>query len=249
MQIHNLLSLTHRVRAVEALEAVAANLLKCRPSAGHSDDELIFALESREDDVESLRLELRTHELRVFVAVTRGGRLQRTSFVEHLYEEHPANPRTIAQAVSRLSEWRRYVDDVPTEDALRTIEEKRSAAVDAAVGAISMRDERWRTLWIHPAFDTKPPLILLTEQSGRTSAVRVSGAEGRSSGTMSEELVRELSSMSDRMFVTAYRPISNPGIHVEFGPLPGIRSVNDLSSMDLLNSMRRAEALGLRILP
>ncbi len=249
MKIHSLLTRTHRDRAIDALGAVEAYLPKCRPSASHFDDELLFDLQSAEAGVESLRLRMMNHELRIFVAVIRGGRLQRTSFVEHLCEDQPANPRTMAQVVSRLSHWRRYVDDVPTVDALRAIEEKRSIAIQAAIGAVSMRDERWKTLWIHPAFETKPPVILLGERSGRISAVRVSGAEGESSGRMSDELVRELSSMSDSMFVTTSRPISTPGIQVEFGPSPEIRVVNDLSSMDLLNSMRRAETLGLRVLP
>ncbi len=249
MQIHNLLTRTHRARAVDALEAVTAYLPKCRSSTSHFDDELLFDLESAETGVESLRLRMTNRELSIFVAVSRGGRLQRTSFVEHLCADRPVNPRTMAQAVSRLSDWRRYVDDVPTDGALRAIEEMRSIAIQAAVGAISMRDERWKTLWIHPAFDTKPPVILLGDRFGRASAVRVSGAEGESSGRMSDELVRELSSMSDRMFVTTSRPISNPGIQVEFGPSLQIRVVNDLSPMDLLNSMHRAEALGLQVLP
>ena len=249
MHIHNLLAGAHRARAVDALEAVATHLPKCQPSESHFDDELLFDLESAETGLESLRLRMTNRELRIFVAVSHGGRLQRTSFVEHLCKDDPTNPRTMAQVVSRLSDWRRYVDDVPTDDALRAIEEKRSIAIQAAIGAISMRDERWKTLWIHPGFDTKPPVILLGERSGRISVVRVSGAKGESSGRMSDELVRELSSMSDRMFVTTSRPISNPGIQVEFGPPPEIRVVNDLSPMDMLNSMRRAEALGLQVLP
>lgn len=151
--------------------------------------------------------------------------------------------------MSRLFDWGRYVADVPTDDALREMEEMRSVAVRGAVSAMSVRDERWKTLWIHPAFDTRPPRIIVGEQSGRTSAVRVSGAKGASCGTMSDELVRVLSSMSDCMIVSPSKPISNPGIQFEFGPLPGIRVVNDLSSIDLLDSMRHAETNGLKILP
>lgn len=249
MKIHNLLDRTHRTRAFEALEAVVAYLPKCRPSANDPDDGLIFALESPKTDVECLRLQLRKTELRVFVAVTRGGRLQRTSFVEHLCEGHPTSPRTMARAMSRLCEWRRYVDDVPTDDVVTEMEQKQSTAVQVAVGAVSIRDDRWKALWIHPAFDTRPPRIIVGEQSGRTSAVRVSGAKEASCGTMSDELVHALSSMSDRMFVSSSKHISNPGIQFEFGPLPGIRVVNDLSSIDLLNSMRHAETDGLKILP
>ena len=194
-------------------------------------------------------MQLGKRELRVFIAVKGAGRVHRASFVEHLCEGDPVSPRTTAQAMSRLCDWRRYVVNVPTDDALREMEERRSVAVQGAVGAMSMRDERWKALWIHPAFDTRPPRIIVGEQSGRTTAVRISGSEGASSGTMSDELVRALSSMSDRMFVSPSKPISNPGVQFQFGPLPGIRVVNDLSSIDLLNSVRHAETNGLRILP
>lgn len=249
MQIHNVLSPAQRTKAVDTLEAVAMHLPQCRPSTHSSEDELVFSSEDCEDGVKALHLMLRNHEMRVFVAIRRDGRVQRSCFVECLREDHPANPSTMIQAGSRLSEWRRYIHHNPTDDELRDVEEKRSIAVKAAVGAVSMWDERWKTLWIHPAFDTKPPLILLGEASGRTSAFRASGIEGETSGRMSDELVRDLSIMADRMFVTATKSISNPGIHIEFGPLPGIRVINDLSSMDLLSSMRRAETLGLRMLP
>lgn len=248
MQIHNVLSPAQRTKAVDTLEAVAKHLAQCRPSAHSSEDELLFTSENSEDGVKTLHLRLGNREMRVFVAVRRDGRVQRSSFVECLREDHPANPSTMIQAIARLSEWRRYIHQ-PTDDELRDVEEKLSIAVKAAVGAVSMWDERWKTLWIHPAFDTKPPLILLSEPSGRTSAFRTYGIEGETSGRMSDELVRDLSIIADRMFVTATKAISNPGIQIEFGPLPGVRVINDFSSMDLLNSMRRAETLGLRMLP
>jgi len=249
MQIHNDLTPVQRARTTDALDAVAANLAKCTPSPYPSGDEHLFTLENGGGDVETLRVWLRNHEMRVFVVVRRDGRPRRTTFVEHLREDRPAGMATVAEAVARLSDWRRYVDAIPSEEASLAMSERRSVVATAAVGAASRLDEHWRTLWVSPAFDAKPPLILLGDPSGETSAFRARDSDDGSFGTMSDELVRELSIMSDHMFVTTSKPISNPGFQVDFGPLPSIRIVNDLSPMDLLHAMLNAEKLGLRMLP
>ena len=247
MQIHNDLTPVQRARTAETLDAVAANLAKCRPSPYPSEDEHLFTLENGGGDVETLRVWLRSHEMRVFVVVRRDGRPRRTTFVEHLRRDEPAGITTIADAVLRLSDWRRYV--VPSYEASLAMSDRRSVVTMAAVGAASRLDERWRTLWVSPAFGAKPPLILLGDPSGGTSAFRARDLDDGSFGTMSDELVQELSIMSDHMFVTTSKPISNPGFQVDFGPLPSIRIVNGLSPMDLLRAMLHAERLGLKMCP
>lgn len=187
--------------------------------------------------------------MRVFVVVRRDGRPRRTTFVAHLPEDRPAGMATMAEAVARLSDWRRYVEAVPSDYASLAMSERRSVVARAAVGAASRLDERWRTLWVSPAFDAKPPLILLGNPSGGTSAFRARDSDDGSFGTMSDELVQELSIMSDHMFVTTSKPIWNPGFQVDFGPLPSIRIVNDLSPMELLRAMLHAERLGLKMCP
>ncbi len=249
MQIHNDLTPVERARTTDALDAVAANLAKCRPSPYPSEDKRLFILENGGGDVKTLRVWLRNHEMRVFVVVRRDGRTRRTTFVEHFRRDGPAGITTITDAVLRLSDWRGYVNAVPSDDASLAMSERRSVMAAAAVGAASRLDERWRTLWVSPAFDAKPPLILLSDPSGGTTAFRARGSDDGSFGTMSDELVRELSIMSEHMFVTTSKPISNSGFQVDFGPLSSIRITNDLSPMDLLHAMLHAEKLGLKMLP
>lgn len=124
MQIHNDLTPVQRASIADALDAVAANLAKCTPSPYPSQDQRFFILENAGGDVETLRVWLRSHEMRVFVVVRRDGRPRRTTFVEHLRRDEPASITTIADAVLRLSDWRRYVDAVPSDDASLAMSER-----------------------------------------------------------------------------------------------------------------------------
>lgn len=249
MQIHNTLSPARRAGAIDALELVVTNLPKCRAGSGSSEDQLLFVLENREAGIETLRLRLRKDEMRVFIAVRRGARVHTTSFAEHLCGPPSTRPWTLGQAVPRLSEWRRYLNDVSSDDAVHALEAKRSTIIKAAVGAATMLDDRWKTIDVLPAFDTKPPAVLLRGLSGRKSFFPASGAEDGPFGTMSDELVRELSILSEYLCVTAWKNTSNSGVEIEFGPLPSIAIINDLSTMDLLRAIRHAEVLGFRMLP
>lgn len=249
MQIHNALTPAQRARASHALDWIVTNLPECRSVPEPPEGQLVFTLERSGGGVETLRVRLRDDEMRLYVVLRVGAKALRTSFVEHLRKGHPANPTTMAQAVQRLSEWRRYVEDVPSDEALRDIEEKRSIAVEAAVGAATMLDSRWKTLRISPASDLKPPLIFLGDPSGRTSIFRTIDAQDGSSGTMSDELAGALSIMPEHLFVTASKPISNPGIEIEFGPFPSIRVLNDLSPMDMMHTIRHAASLGFTLSP
>lgn len=247
MQIHNTLSAAQRARTTDALEGVLANLSKCRPSSERSGDGSLFTLDGDQTGVQTLTLHLRSDEIRAFIALRRSGRLHRTSFVERLSEDDPASALTLAQAVPRLSKWRRYLDDDPSAVARSVMEERRSAVVKAVIGAATRLDERWTTLGIYPAFSTKPSHVFMRGPSETTSVFSSDAAKGL--GTMSDELVRELSVMSDHVFVTASKPSSNPGLQVEFGPLPGISTKNALSPMDMLHAMRHAETSGLSLHP
>lgn len=157
MQIHNALTPAQRARAGDVLDWIVTNLPECRSVTEPPEGQLVFTLERGGECVESLHVRLRDGEMRLYVVMRLGAKVLRTSFVEHLRKGHPANPTTMAQAVQRLSEWRRHVEDVPSDEALRDIEEKRSIAVEAAVGAAAMLDSRWKTLRISPASDLKPP--------------------------------------------------------------------------------------------
>lgn len=249
MQIHNVLSAAQRARASDALDAIVTNLQECRPVAKPPAGQRLFALENGQGGVETLRVRLGNGQMRVHVAIRVGSRALRASFVEHLREGRSADPTTMAQAGRRLSEWRRYVEDVTSDDELRDFRKKRSLVVEAAVGAATMLDPRWQTLRIAPAFDLKPPFMFLGAPSVRKSIFSASDAGGGSLGTMSDGLVHALSVMSDLLFVTTSKPTSNPGIQIEFGPLNGIELVNDLSPLDIMHAMRHAGSLGLTLNP